>query len=98
MTLDSVLFICEGKAFKLTSSVGVHTVREELAEIDSTQKESDSRVVLYCQSAKNQGYKYVTVKSPDRDVFFILVYYAKRIENISYLFETGGVTKVGFWT
>ena len=38
---------------------------------------------------KNQGYKYVTVKSPDTDDFFILVYYAKRIENISILFETG---------
>ena len=44
---------------------------------------------MYCQYAKDQGYKYVTVKSPDTDVFFILVYYAKRIENISILFETG---------
>ena len=34
---------------------------------------------------KNQGYKYVT----DTYDFFILVYYAKRIENISILFETG---------
>ena len=83
-----VLF-CVGKAFKLTSSDGVHTVREELAEIDSTQEESDSRIVLYCQCAKNQGYKYVTVKSHNTDVFFILVYYAKWIENISNLFETG---------
>ena len=45
-TLDSVVLICEGKAFKLTSSVGFHTVREELAELDSTQEESDSRIVL----------------------------------------------------
>ena len=90
----SVLLICEGKDFKLTSLDGVHTVREELAEIDSTQEESDSRIILYCQYAKKkfkkkQGYKYVTVKSPDTDVFFILVYYEKRIENISILFETG---------
>ena len=85
----SVLLICEGKDFKLTSLDGVHTVREELAEIDSTQEESDSRIVLYCQYATKQGYKYVTVKSPDTDVFFILVYYEKRIEDISILFETG---------
>ena len=85
----SVVLICEGKYFKLKSLDGVHTVREELAEIDSTQEESDSRIVLYCQYATKQGYKYVTVKSPDTDVFFILVYYEMRIENIGILFETG---------
>ena len=46
---QSVVLICEGKAFKLTSLDGVHTVREELAEIDYTQEESDSMIVLYCQ-------------------------------------------------
>ena len=85
----NVVLVNEGKAFKRTSPDGVHTVREELTEIDSTQEESDSRMVLYCQYTKDQGYKYVTVKSSDTDVFFILVYYAKRIENINILFETG---------
>ena len=53
----SVVLICEGKDFKLTSLDGVHTVREELAEIDSTQEESDSRIVLYCQYAKKKNKK-----------------------------------------
>ena len=39
-----VLF-CVGKAFELTSSDGVYTVREELAEMGSTQEESDSRII-----------------------------------------------------
>ena len=43
------------KTLKLTSLDGVHTVREELAEIDSTQDKSDSRVVLYGLYTKNQG-------------------------------------------
>ena len=54
-------------------------------------------MVLYCQYAKDQGYKYVTVKSPDTDVFFSLVYYAKRIENINILFETGRGNKKRFF-
>ena len=79
----SVVLICDSKTLKLTSLDGVHTVREELAEIDSTQDKSDSRVVLYGLYTKNQGNKNVTVKSPDTDVFFILVFCAKRTENIS---------------
>ena len=51
----SVVLICDGKTLKLTSLDGVHTVREELAEIDSTQDKSDSRVVLYGLYTKNQG-------------------------------------------
>ena len=64
---------------------------------DSKQDESDTRTVLYCQYARNHDYKYVTVKGPDTDVFFILVYYAKRIENISILFEQGRRNKSRFF-
>ena len=52
---QSVVLICEGKAFKLTLLDGVHTVREELAEIDYTQEKSDSSIVLYCQYAKKKN-------------------------------------------
>ena len=62
-----MVLICDGKTLKLTSLDGVHTVREELAEIDSTQDKSDSRVVLYGLYTKNQGNKNVSLKSPDTE-------------------------------
>ena len=38
---------------------------------------------------KEHGYRTVRVKSPDSDVFFLLLYYAPKIENVTVLFDTG---------
>lgn len=38
---------------------------------------------------KRRGYRNVRVKSPDSDVFFLLLYYATKLENIKILFDTG---------
>lgn len=42
---------------------------------------------------KQRGYQTVRVKSPDSDVFFLLLYYARKIEGISILFDTGSGNK-----
>jgi len=55
----------------------------------ATQEETDSQIILYCLYAKEAGYKFVRVTSPDSSVFFILVYYASRLKNLTVLFETG---------
>ena len=39
--------------------------------------------------AKRRGYSTVRVKSPDSDVFFLLLYYASKIEDVNILFDTG---------
>ena len=83
-----VILICDGKAFRFTSVDGVHTMREDLTSLDSDQEETDSRVVLYCKYGEELGYKFITVRSPDTDVFFILLYYAKQIQDATILFET----------
>ena len=54
----------------------------------SNQEETDSRVVLYCQYAHNQGYEHVRVRSPDTDIFFILLHHAKTLPCTIY-FDTG---------
>jgi hypothetical protein len=46
-------------------------------------------VVLYCQYAKDEGYSYCRVKSPDTDIFFLLLHYAWRIGDLTILFDTG---------
>ena len=85
----SVVLICEGKAVKLTSPDGIMTVSEPLHDIDSTQEETDSRIALYCAYGKQLGYRFMKVKSPDTDVFFILSHFVKDIDDITILFDTG---------
>lgn len=38
---------------------------------------------------KRRGYRTIRVKSPDSDVFFLLQYYAPKIEDVNILFDTG---------
>lgn len=85
----SVTLIAEGKAYQLSSSDREETTVTELATLCSTQEETDSRIILYCLYAKEAGYKFVRVRSPDSDVFFILVYHASQLKDFTVLFETG---------
>jgi len=55
----------------------------------ATEEETDSRIILYCLYAKEAGYKFLRVTSPDSNAFFILVYHAIRLKNLTDLFETG---------
>ena len=83
-----VIIICDGKAYQLTSD-GKSTKCKEIDFLYSTQEETDSRVVLYTMYAKNRGFKFARVRSPDSDIFFILLHYAASLEGINILFETG---------
>ena len=84
-----IVMTCGEKAFLLTSENGKKTVKSEVESLSSTQEETDSRVILYCFYAKEQGYRYVRVKSPDADIFLICLHYAKLLDGIQILFDTG---------
>ena len=47
------------------------------------------RVILYSFFAKEQGYKFVRVKSSDTDIFFICLYFANMLEGMQIIFDTG---------
>ena len=64
----------------------------EVAKFDPDQEEIDTRVVLYCSYAADEEYNYVRIRSAGSDVFFILLYYASKI-NITLLFDTGSGCK-----
>ena len=64
----------------------------EISKLESDQEETDTRVVLYCSYAVDEEYNYVRVRSADSDIFFILFYYASKI-NITLLFDTGSWCK-----
>ncbi|MPC13645.1 hypothetical protein E2C01_006385 [Portunus trituberculatus] len=54
----------------------------------SDQEETDTRVILYCAYAQEQGYDGVRIRSPDSDVFFIALHHARKFE-LTILFDTG---------
>ena len=84
-----LIFICEGKAYLLTSVDGDTTQTIEIPTLHSTQEETDTRVVLYARYAMGcQKYKNVRVKLPESDIFFILLYFAESLSEISILFDT----------
>lgn len=84
-----VILICEGEAFLLQSTDGQTTTKTPVERIKSTQEETDSRVALYCAYAERNGYRFVRVKSPDSDVFFILLHFALQVKETVILFDTG---------
>lgn len=56
--------------------------------IYSNQEETDTRVVLYLHHAAALGYKNAVVRTPDTDIFVILLYHAHAIKLTVYL-DTG---------
>ena len=84
----TVIAVCDEKAYKLNSDDSVSVKMTEVPELQSSQDETDTRVVLYCNYASDKGYDYVKVRSPDSDIFFILLYYAADF-GIRILFDTG---------
>ena len=83
-----LVFICDGKAH-LTSTDGSKIVHEELLSLNSSQEETDSRIVLYLNYAKERGYQFARVKSPNSGVLFILLHYAVSLVGMQVLFDTG---------
>ena len=51
----------------------------EVSELYSNQEETDSRVILYLRYAVSQGYKSAVVRTPDTDLFFLLLHHARLI-------------------
>uniref|UniRef100_UPI0035902182 uncharacterized protein isoform X2 n=1 Tax=Myxine glutinosa TaxID=7769 RepID=UPI0035902182 len=84
---EMAVLIVEGRAHQLVSSNGKVEVRE-LPTIYSNQEETDTRVVLYLHHAAALGYKNAVVRTPDTDIFMILLHHAHAIKLTVYL-DTG---------
>ena len=48
----------------------------EIESLQSNEEEMDTRVVLYCMYAQDKRYSTARVKTPDTDIFFILLHHA----------------------
>ena len=82
----------QGHCYALNSDDGLTVTKRELPELYSDQEETDTRIVLYCAYAQAQGYGTIRIRSPDSDVFFIMLHYASSFE-ITILFDTGSGNK-----
>ena len=60
----------------------------EIHSLRSNQEETDSRVVLYLHFAEEMGYESAVVRTPDSDIFFILLHHSHSI-NITVYLDTG---------
>ena len=79
-----VTLICGGKAFEI-SCVNQVVQETERPDIESDQEETDTRVILYCFQAKRDGFENVVVRTPDTDIFFILLSISFTLTSISSL-------------
>ena len=51
-------------------------MRSEIDSLQSNQEETDTRIVIYIKYVEDQGFKSVVVRTPDTDIFFILLFHA----------------------
>ena len=82
-----MIVISEGRAIQLSGSNG-KVQQKEVCELKSGQEETDTRVVLYASYGAKLGYEFIRVRSPDSDIFFILLHHVSNIES-TILFDTG---------
>ena len=83
-----MVLIVQGQAFQLTSEDGVSVKKQELHHLRSNQEESDTRILLYAAFGCSQEYPNIRVRSPDTDVFFIMLHHAANV-NCELFFDTG---------
>ena len=79
--------------FSCVRSIDCVTVTAtDIQELRSTQEEADTRIILHCLYAAQHHFDKssgsIVVRSPDTDVFVLLVYYSPRI-HAEIVFETG---------
>ena len=57
----------------------------EIHELVSNQEETDTRTVLYLKYAAKLGHKSEVVRTPDIDIFFMLLHHAQSIAITAFL-------------
>jgi len=91
----TIFFVCEEMCYSLHSADGCSTVVSVVDQLCSSQEEADTRIILHCLFAAESmsGDGSIVVRSPDTDVFVLLLAYASDIRN-QVFFDTGtGTTR-----
>ena len=59
--------------------------KTEVCDLRSNQEETDTRIVLYIQFAAQKGFQSVVVRTPDTDIFFILLHHSHNVSTTIYV-------------
>lgn len=80
----------EGKStvFIATSRQDVYSNSIDVKDIQSSQEEADTKIILHCLNAVKRGATQLYIQSPDTDVFIIAIYYYQQFCKDTY-FVTG---------
>lgn len=83
-------YVCEDICELLTSEDGKSVTSRPIPDLFSSQEEADTRIVLHCLFISKQSppIDRIVVRSPDTDVFLLLLSFADPIEK-SLVFDTG---------
>ena len=86
----TIFFVCEQDCTCLTSEDRLTVKATSVLELVSNQEEADTRIVLHCLYASQRLAisSGIVVRSPDTDVFVLLLYYSSQIPQ-TLLFDTG---------
>ena len=85
-----VYFVCADMCTCLTTTDGQYIIPEDTDDLRSNQEEADTKIVLHCLhiAVHSSSDSTITVRSPDTDVFILLLKYAQNITQ-TVLFDTG---------
>ena len=82
-----VIFACKEDVACFTSVDGREAIADRMLELCSTQEEADTRMILHILHIAETTPNTIIVRSPDTDVFVLLLYNVFRIAN-DVLFDT----------
>ena len=84
-----IFFVVENTCVQLSSEDGITTDSKPMHELNSSQEEADTKLILHClYAAQHATTEELVVRSPDTDVFLLLLAFSKRIAS-PWLFDTG---------
>jgi len=86
----TVFFVSESDCTKLQSEDGLTITASAVPELMSNREEADTRIILHCLQASQHVPTTcgIVVRSPDTDVFVLLLHYSFQIPH-QLLFDTG---------
>ena len=88
---NHLVFVNERECISLKSiDHGKNVVTEEVEKLCSSHEEADTRMILHCNdvAANSPESSVILVRSPDTDVFILLLRFVRHI-NQTVLFDTG---------
>ena len=84
-----VFFVCEEECTLLYSDSDESTIAVPFPDLNSSQEEADTRIILHCQYASRQSNcETIVVRSPGTDVFLLLLSFSDTIGK-TLIFYTG---------